>query len=192
MAREEQLEFDFDQSAANSGYIGTFGEFLRLDPKKIVGITVRQSELLSRLIAENDDVAREPPVIHEDAAQITENMVMVWTPFGDGRLLSGLAVPFRGTTSINRRRYEELLQDRLEELINANPKWAKDLLSASPEHHPNLYAIALYDALKQWAIQIMMSDEMMIRLNSVDWDKGEFSQVPADELPRLDELIEQL
>ena len=72
----------------------------------------------------------------------------VWTPFIDGRLVFGLAVPFLGTTSVNRQRYEDLLQDRLEDLMSADPKWAKDLLTVSPEHHPNLYDIALYNPPK--------------------------------------------
>jgi hypothetical protein len=170
--REEQPELDFDQAVTDKEHIGKFEEFLRLDPKKIAGI---------RVMPHSSMTAQEFPS--------TSQVVTVWTPFSEGRLLSGMAVPFNGS-AMDRHTYTNLLQDRLDDLINADPKQAKSLLTGSPEHIPDLYTVALYSPPKDWAIQIMMCDQMMIRLNRIDWERGEFAKRPVDELPGLDELIE--
>ena len=173
LAREIQLEFDFDEAEATTGRVGTFEEFLHLDPKRIVGFSIGRSGLLDS---------------GEFGGGAGENAVRVWEPFSEGRVLSGMSVPFNGRT-MDRQRYENLLCSRLEYLISADPKRAKDLLTGSSEHNPDLYTIALYNPSEDWAIQIMMCDQMMIRLSRIDWEKGEFTELSFDELPGLDEFV---
>ncbi len=117
--------------------------------------------------------------------------VAVWQPSSRGTLLPGLAVPFSGLV-MRRQRYEALLQDRLQSLIEADPEQAKQVLTGSPDHNPNLYQVAMSNPLRDWPVQMMMCDQMQIRLAAIDWHKGSRASLPPNEMPGLEELVETL
>lgn len=127
----------------------------------------------------------------EASLNVGEKVITVWLPWSKGRHLSGLAVPFH-SQQMDWLTYTMHLRSRLEELIREDPQEAKHWLTGSPEHSPDLYTIAVCNPWHDWADQIMMSDQMMITLNSIEWNKGVVETIPVDEMPSLPELIELL
>jgi hypothetical protein len=89
-------------------------------------------------------------------------------------------------------RFMELLQDRLEELISADPESARHWLNGSFEYSPDLFTIATYNPPRDWPMQIMMSDQVTIRLNDIDWERDTILTLDRNELPNLAEIVEQL
>lgn len=86
---------------------------------------------------------------------------------------------------MNRRLYEMILQDRLRELIEENPKEAYYDLSGSPENDPDLYEIAMLGDPKHWPSQILACARMQMLLNRIDFQKGQSLCLEASELPSL-------
>ena len=119
------------------------------------------------------------------------NSVAVWQPSVNGRQLSGLAVQTAGL-SMNRPKYESLLTDRLGQLIEADPAEAQDVLTSSPETFPDLYQIAKSTPLREWPLQIVMSDQMQTCLARIDYPQGRRTSLRANELPCLRELVESI
>ncbi len=123
----------------------------------------------------------------ESPSSSEEQAIELWEPNG----MPALAVPFGGST-LCREHYMFLLENRLRELVQVDPARAKRLLTGSPENHPNLYAIAMVNPAKDWPTQITFCDQMQMVLDRIDWETGHRRTVQRGELPRLDELIEQL
>lgn len=119
------------------------------------------------------------------------NSIRVWRPETAGHGKAGLAVPYRGKQKMTRELYKSLLLERLQELIEADPKAAYQELTASSEYSPDLYTIALYHPQKDWAVQILMCDQMMMCLNQINWDDpGEYLHLSPSEIPGLAMLLE--
>ena len=121
-----------------------------------------------------------------------QDKVRVWQPMVDGAHKHALSVPFAGT-GMNREQFMLALQCRLEELILADPKSARRLMTnLSPEYSPDLYTIALHSDLDDWPVEIVMSDQLMTIFNQIDFDLGQIAYIPASELPGIHELLESL
>jgi TPR repeat protein len=128
----------------------------------------------------------------DDRLEAAQEPITVWIPeTRDGSRLSALAVPYRDG-KMTQQRFKNLLQDRLEELISAAPEEARHWLTGNLEYSPDLYTIASYNTPKDWPIQILMSDEVMIRLNDIDWDAGAIESLDPIDLPSIAQLLEQL
>jgi hypothetical protein len=111
------------------------------------------------------------------------NLTKVWRPHGTQEAWS---VSWNGPPVMSKSQYERLLQYRLEELIEANPKTAYNLLTDSPESSPNLYEIAIHGNKEHWAIQIVLCDQMQMFLNQIDWSKaGQSQSLAKKDLPSL-------
>ena len=140
----------------------------------------------------NRDVALEDEEGTDDELQQrAQEPITVWVPethHGGG--LPALAVPYNGG-KMTYLRFMDLLQGRLEELISADPGSARHWLTSSVEYSPDLYMIATYPP-RDWPIQIMMSDQMMIRLNAIDWERDTILTLDRDELPSFAEIVAQL
>jgi hypothetical protein len=88
--------------------------------------------------------------------------------------------------------FTELLEERLEELILADPDEAKCALEASMESLPDPYQIAQMCSANEWACQLMMCDQMQIRLNRINYKQGQILMMATEELPSLSMIIEAL
>lgn len=107
-----------------------------------------------------------------------------WLPAG---LPLALAVPMPPqpmTPSL----YRDLLQTRLDELIQQDVKAARRAMELSQEDAPGLWAIAEQYPSSQWASAIVRSDQMT---NLLAQSKGPGQQVPDDK-PSLSEMLEAL
>jgi hypothetical protein len=122
-----------------------------------------------------------------------ENLVKAWRPSSTASGSSGLTVPYNGRQEMTRNLYEMLMEDRLKELIDEDPKQARILFTNNPEHNPNLYEIAMGNPSRHWPAQIMACDQMMIYLNQIDWSReGQTFHLLPSELPSLWEITETL
>ena len=120
------------------------------------------------------------------------NLIKVWRPSLDESGYVGLTVPYSGQKPMTRELYEGILEDRLRELIDRNPQRARDLLTSSPEHSPNLYAIGMGEPVQNWPIQIVLCDQTHMRLNQIDFQKGQSLTLKPSELPDLEAILEAL
>jgi ubiquinone/menaquinone biosynthesis C-methylase UbiE len=122
------------------------------------------------------------------------NLVKAWRPESQQLATADLTVPYSGPPEqMTREMYREALQQRIAELIRENRKRAYEILSASPEHNPNLYEIALYHPEKDWPAQIATCDQMQVCLNQIDWKKtGQSLVIPENELPDLEAIAAAL
>lgn len=84
--------------------------------------------------------------------------------------------------------FRDLLVEKLDRLIKADPEAARSALEASQENSPVMWQIAEMYAPKDWAYQIVHSDQMQMLLSDVDWKgmRGEAEPVS------LLEILEQL
>ena len=89
------------------------------------------------------------------------NPNMVWLPNG---LPQGLAIALSivdpGSKIIKRSLYLDLLTQKLDALIEANPKAARNALQMSQENAPGLWAIAEQFPVREWASALVRSDQM--------------------------------
>jgi hypothetical protein len=85
-----------------------------------------------------------------------------WRPSSEAPGSSGLTVPYRGSQKMTRQLYESLLENRLRDLINQNPKEAYWILSGLPEHNPDLYEIAVGSPQEDWPAQILACGQMQM------------------------------
>lgn len=112
----------------------------------------------------------------------------VWRPMGlEPGLQRALSVPAQ-SRQMTPDLYRELLVDKLNALIQENPQAARNALEASPDNAPMMMEIAEMYAPKDWAYQIVHSDQMQMLLSDVDWKgmRGEAEPVS------LLEILEQL
>ena len=170
-------------------------EFLRQTPAQQVAALRRA---LAAFYAAEPGLRKQrgrEALMRSEAAQAdghsSSEMILVWIPSIRGTPRHALAVPFSGK-EMSRETYRNLLLVRLEKLVATNTERAYDLLTGSPEHHPDLYTAARWNPAKDWPIQIMMCGQMGMCLSSIDWDKGWSEHIPAEDLSSLDELLELL
>ena len=123
-----------------------------------------------------------------------ENSVRVWQPSSDRLGNVALSVPYPGPLEqMNRQVYQDLLEKRLRQLVQQDPKEAERLLKSSEEHLPDLYQVALAGQPQEWPAQMMESGQMQTRLNQIDWSQtGQIVELPQNELPDLEEIVEAL
>jgi len=95
------------------------------------------------------------------------NSSKVWTPGGlSPALAQALSVPDPGqpmTPSL----YRELLRQKLDALIQADPKAARQAMEMSRENAPGLWVIAQQNPPRAWASGLMQSDQMTKLLASL-------------------------
>jgi hypothetical protein len=116
----------------------------------------------------------------------TSEMVQVWKPRAGQ---DAWQVLWNGPLMMTRAQYCLQLQSRLRELIAANPRDAKDILTGSPESNPDLYQIALYNNPKDWAALVIECDQMRIFLNQIEWtEPGEIQRLAKNDLPSLGDI----
>ena len=84
--------------------------------------------------------------------------------------------------------YRELLRQKLDALIHADPKEARRAMETSVEHAPGLWAIAHQNPMKDWAALLVASDEMMIALSPLTMQGSLRRQQPQS----LQEILEHL
>lgn len=114
----------------------------------------------------------------------------VWQPEDRrGNVLEALAVPFNGLL-ITPNLFKSLLEDRLRDLVQADPQQAERQLQMSAEHMPELYLIARNNPPRDYPQQIVMSDQMQIILNRIDFQKGVITHLAPSEMPTLQEIVE--
>jgi len=93
-----------------------------------------------------------------------------------------LSVQISPTQTMTQETYLALLTEKLDRLIQADPKearWAMDSLFGE---------MATYHNLEHWAVQIVRSDRMMAILSNVDWEQS----LGTGEQQSLAEILEQL
>jgi hypothetical protein len=115
----------------------------------------------------------------------------VWEPKSQGSFLPEMAVPFKGLV-MTVEQYRPLLEDRLRYLVDQDPAEARELLTASPEHNPSLYQVGMSNPHRDYPVQIMMCDQMLIRLARIDWPLGRIQMLPKSQLPDLRALVEAI
>jgi hypothetical protein len=113
-------------------------------------------------------------------------MVQVWKPRG---AQDAWHVLWNGPLAMSRAHYCLQLESRLRELIAANAREAKDILTGSPESNPDLYQIGLCNNPKDWAPLIIECDQVRMFLNQIDWTKpGESQKLVRGDLPSLADI----
>ena len=94
---------------------------------------------------------------------------------------------------MTRELYESLLESRIRELIEQNPKEAYRILSGSVEHTPDLYEIAEGLPEKDWPGAILACGRMQMCLDHINWHKaGQSLNLSPSELPSLEAITETL
>ena len=88
--------------------------------------------------------------------------------------------------------YKSLLEERLRQLIDKDPKRAKRLLTDNPEVKPVLYEIGTDGQPKDWPILIVTSDPMQAWLDQINWSEGTSLSLSPSELPDLEAITEAL
>jgi hypothetical protein len=127
--------------------------------------------------------------------QVTTRFPNIWAPIlkEDGWPTRSLAVPC-GPKAPTPEQYPELLQDRIDLLIQANPKQAeKDLEAIGGSYNPELSNIPVGCPPQHWAPQIMQLDQMRMLLAQIDWKKDNPPrELSDDHLPSLIDILQML
>ncbi len=84
--------------------------------------------------------------------------------------------------------YISLLESKLQQLIDANPKQARAAMQMSQEFAPGLWSIQQQYQPSEWAAQIVRSDQAMQLFSRIDWQGSLSDQEPAN----LVEMLELL
>lgn len=114
-----------------------------------------------------------------------------WVPAGNlsegqARLLS---VP--AAAKPDREIYLPLLAQKLQALVDSDPKQALMAMEMSMEHAPELSQIALEQAPTHWGISLTSSDSMASLLSRLDWTQpGQIQSLPPSDLQSLLEHLE--
>lgn len=115
----------------------------------------------------------------------------VWQPKVNGEYNQTLSVPFNGLV-MTPQAYRSAMESRFADLVEADPRQAKQILSGSSEQNPDLYRIAMSTRPQDWPAQIMTCDQMQMLLNRIDFQKGRIASLPPEEMPSLAELAEAI
>ena len=84
----------------------------------------------------------------------------VWMPGGlPAALAKALSVPNPGK-AMTPSLYRELLQQKLDAMIQADPKAAQQAMQMSVENAPGLWSIQQQHPTREWASALMQSDQM--------------------------------
>ena len=121
------------------------------------------------------------------------NSVKVWRPDQSEPHSQVLTVPYSGSQRMTRSLYESLLESRLRELIDKNPKRAKEILTGTEEHNPDLYRVAMDSEPRDWPPNIVACDQMQMLLNQINWNgEGRVLHLSPSELPDLEAIAAAL
>lgn len=122
------------------------------------------------------------------------NSVTVWQPPSQKIETNSLVVPYSGPEKVlSRQQYEPMLESRLTELVEADPKQAKQVLSASEEHQPTQYAIATENDPQAYPSLILNCDPMQTLLDQISWnEEGQILSLDKNDLPSLSEISETI
>lgn len=103
-----------------------------------------------------------------------------------------LAVPYN-QSRMKRSLYEALQEQKLREEIEQDPEEARRNLEMSLKRLPNFQEISTMYHPSEWPTQIVMSDQMQMLLNQVDWKSpGRVETRQPSSLPGLQELLEAM
>ena len=123
------------------------------------------------------------------------NLIHTWAPILKQNDEPTLSLMVRcGKEAPDLSQYRMLLEAALVSLIEANPKQARrDLETVSPEDSPGLSNIRVEFQPSEWATQIMLSPQMAMLLNRIDWPQtNPVKERSAEELPNLMDILQML
>ena len=119
------------------------------------------------------------------------NTETVWVPASESLTPSqrmALAVPARAKPEQDL--YNDLLAEKLQALVDQDPKEAKWSLLMSQEHAPEMWMIEGNYFPREWGQAIRRSDSAQSLLNQIDWAQpGQLIENPN---LSLQEILEQL
>lgn len=92
----------------------------------------------------------------------------VWVPNGlPSNLARALSVQAPGQTPMAPDLYRQLLEQKLDQLIQADPAEAREVMEMSAEQAPEFYSIAQNYPVMDWASQMVQGDTLMPLLAKV-------------------------
>ena len=109
-----------------------------------------------------------------------------WTPEGDldqSRLLA-LSVPY--PRKPDQAMYREMLAEKFQQLVDADPKAAQRALEISPE----LSQIPLDSLTRHWGTALTMSDQISSQTCRINWARpGSLRHLPTQDILSLMETL---
>lgn len=109
-----------------------------------------------------------------------------WIPAGQDlsrEQALALSVPARAKPTPDL--YRDLLAQKLQALIDADPKEAQRALEMSQEQAPEWWTIAEYQPPRQWGQALTSSDSIQIPLSLIDWtQEGNLREAPPEQTIR--------
>jgi hypothetical protein len=120
-----------------------------------------------------------------------------WAPVfeGDERPRRSMAIPWTASIPPTAQRYRDVLVDRLDELIKANPKQADGEMDTDSRCCPDLISIRSEHSMKYWAFHIGESAQMSFTLARIDWGRQTIKtamNLEDDDIPRLSDYLDGL
>lgn len=113
-----------------------------------------------------------------------------WQPPGLQAPMSELLAVPAPKPPVTRGLYLSLLEAKLAELVEADPRAAKQALEMSQEGAPELWAIAEQYPRSQWASALVRSDSMGRLLAAVQWEQpGTLADPQPASLLEIAELL---
>lgn len=112
----------------------------------------KESEQRAQADAERDERA--------DTWEKVSNLKRVWMPAGDLSEAQRLALSVEASNLPDPMVYQNLLQAKLQALVDADPQEARRALEMSQENAPEMWAIAHEHSPRQWGVQLANSDMM--------------------------------
>jgi hypothetical protein len=86
----------------------------------------------------------------------------VWVPNGlPANQAQALSVPAQGQTTMTLHLYRQLLEQKLNQLIQSDPTEAREAMEMSVDQAPELFSIAQNYPVMDWANQIVQGDTLM-------------------------------
>lgn len=123
-------------------------------------------------------------------------LIRAWAPTlkGNDEPTMSLAVPVFGEASPDGESYANLLEARLQALIEANPIRAlRDLKEVSTPEYPGLYPELKWHPPHHWIVHIMLSIQMRTLLNRIDWKQsGPVQRIAVEDLPNFIDILQMM
>lgn len=137
------------------------------------------------------------PASRTESAQ-TEPLLQFWAPassiwpFSRCRAFAvpTTSMPRLGLLTLSRETYMDAFEFMVQQLIDTDRQGAREALTMSCEHFPEIYAIGENSSYRAWAAKFRWSDTFDALVNRFDFDEpGAVFHKPQ---PSLSELIELL
>lgn len=115
----------------------------------------------------------------------------LWLPAGNLTPPQRQALAVEANSKPDRSLYLDLLSQRLQSMVDANPQAARAAMEMSREQAPELWELAQYVDPEQWGRGLMQADLMNRWLAAIDWDKPGAGWTPPP-ATNLREVLETL